>query len=100
MEPVRAVHDAVMGGFKPDLTVLFDIDPILSQKRVQTRGEELSRFDSETLDFHKIIRTAFLDIAEREPGRIKTVDAAASRDEIATNILRIVVDHFDGVKFV
>lgn len=100
MAPVHAVHNAVMGDFAPDMTILFDIDPILSQKRVETRGEELSRFDSESLEFHKTIRTAFLEIAKREPGRIKTVDAAAPRDEIATNILRLVVDHFDGVEFV
>jgi len=100
MGPVHAVHAAVMGGFSPDLTVLFDIDPVLALKRVQTRGDELSRFDSESLEFHKTIRTAFLEIAKQAPQRIKTIDAAASRDEITTQILRVVVDNFDGLKFV
>lgn len=96
---IKAVHEAVMDGFAPDLTLIFDIDPILSQKRVETRGEELSRFDTETLDFHKTIRKAFLKIAEAEPHRVKTVDAAGSRDAIAVNILRTVADHFDAVDF-
>lgn len=100
LERIRAVHDAVMEDFAPDLTILFDIDPILSQKRVETRGEALSRFDSETLDFHKTIRTAFLDMADKDPGRIKIVDAANSRDAIATHILRVVVDSFDDIAFV
>jgi len=100
MAPIHAVHDAVMGGFKPDLTILFDIDPVLAQKRVRDRGEDLSRFDSESLDFHKTIRKAFLEIADSDPERIKTIDGAASRDEIATQILREVVNHFEGLKFV
>lgn len=100
MAPIHAVHNAVMGGFKPDLTILFDIDPVLAQKRVRDRGEDLSRFDSESLDFHKTIRKAFLEIADSDPERIKTIDGASSRDEIATQILREAVDHFEGLKFV
>ena len=84
---VRALHEAVMDGFEPDLTVLFDIDPILAQKRVETRGEDLSRFDSESIDFHNTLRNAFLDIAEANAERIFTVDAAASRDGVQTRIL-------------
>ena len=86
-DKVRALHEAVMDGFEPDLTVLFDIDPILAQKRVETRGEDLSRFDSESIDFHNTLRNAFLDIAEANAERIFTVDAAASRDGVQTRIL-------------
>ena len=76
-----------MDGFGPDLTILFDIDPILAQKRVETRGEELSRFDSESIAFHNVLREAFLEIATEESERIFTVDAAASRDGVHTHIL-------------
>jgi dTMP kinase len=86
-EKVKAVHDAVMDGFEPDLTILFDIDPILAQKRVETRGEGLSRFDAESIDFHNTLRQAFLDIADAHSERIFTIDAAASRDGVQTRIL-------------
>lgn len=86
-DKVKALHEAVMDGFEPDLTILFDIDPILAQKRVETRGEDLSRFDSESIGFHNKLRDAFLDIAEANAERIFTVDAAASRDGVQTRIL-------------
>ena len=86
-EKVKALHEAVMDGFEPDLTILFDIDPILAQKRVETRGEDLSRFDAESITFHNTLRQAFLDIAEANADRIFTVDAAASRDGVQTRIL-------------
>lgn len=97
-ERVAAVHTAVMEGFKPDLTILFDIDPILTQKRVQTRGGELSRFDTETLEFHKKLREGFLGIAESEPERVKIIDAALSRDAIAAQIRHIAMKQFEGVR--
>ena len=86
-EKVLAVHDAVMGGFEPDLTILFDMDPVLAQKRVETRGGNLTRFDAEGLDFHKALRTAFLQIAEDNADRIVTVDADGSRDNVHNRIL-------------
>jgi len=86
-EKVKALHAAVMDGFEPDLTILFDIDPILAQKRVETRGEDLSRFDAESIVFYNTLRNAFLDIAKANSERIFTVDAAASRDGVQTRIL-------------
>lgn len=101
---IEAVHNAVMLGLEPDITFLFDIDPVLSQKRVERRGEEsgedLTRFDKEDLEFHKIIRSAFLDIAEKNKDRFHIIDGENSRDAIATEILRGVVESFDGVAFV
>lgn len=86
-DKVKALHAAVMDGFEPNLTILFDIDPILAQKRVETRGEDLSRFDAESIAFHNTLREAFLDIAKANDERIFTVDAAASRDGVQTRIL-------------
>lgn len=91
---IKSVHDAVLGDFSPDLTFLFDIDPVLALKRVETRGEELSRFDKEKLDFHKTIRAAFQSIAEGAPERFVTLDAASSRDEIFKAIKRGMSDKF------
>ena len=86
-ERVLEVHKAVMEGFEPDLTILFDMDPVLAMGRVENRGEELSRFDAEDLSFHKDLRQAFLKIAEDDPTRIFTLDASASRDAVFTRIL-------------
>jgi len=93
-DKVRLVHEAVMDGFSPDMTILFDIDPILAQKRVETRGEELSRFDSESIAFHNVLRDAFLEIANSESNRVFTLDATASRDSIHTRILFAVTQKY------
>jgi dTMP kinase len=95
---VAAVHTAVMDGFAPDMTILFDIDPILAQKRVETRGEDLSRFDTEELEFHKTLRTAFQKIAEANSDRFHTVDAASSRDAITAQIKHALMTKFPDLQ--
>ncbi len=97
-ERVAAIDQVVLDGFKPDLTILFDIDPILAQRRVKTRGEDLSRFDTEELEFHKTLRAAFLDIAKRNAERFGIVDATLSRDAIETQIKHILMQKFTGLR--
>lgn len=91
---VNELHNVVMSGFEPNLTILFDMDPVLAQKRVETRGESLTRFDTESLDFHKSLRTAFLKIAEENPNRVHTVDADGSRAHVQNRILFALTKQF------
>ena len=93
-ERVAAIHGASLDGFAPEITFLFDIDPILTKSRVRNRGEELSRFDAETLDFHKKIRDGFLQIAKEDPERFITLDAASSRDAITIQIVNALKAKF------
>ena len=70
------------------------MDPVLAQKRVETRGERLTRFDAAGLDFHKTLREAFLEIAEENLDRIKTVDADGTRGNVQTRILFALTQQF------
>jgi len=94
IDRVEKVHEAVMNGFEPDLTILFDIDPVIAMKRVSTRGEALSRFDAESMDFHKELRQAFLKISEQNKERIFTLDAGNPQDAVHTAVLFAVTQKF------
>jgi len=94
LDQVQGVHDAVMGGFEPDLTILFDVDPVIAMKRVETRGEEISRFDAESMEFHNTLRDAFLDIAKRNPDRIFTLDAGEKRQGVHMRMIYAVTQKF------
>jgi dTMP kinase len=80
----------------PNLTLLLDLDP--TQVRVRTDsvhrqsdlGEEQSRFDKETEQFHQRLRQAFLALACRYPERIKVIDAAQSPERIHQEIIALV----------
>ncbi len=91
---IKGVHNAVMDGFEPDLTILFDIDPVIAMKRVETRGEEISRFDAESMEFHNTLRDAFLDIAKQNTDRIFTLDAGEKRAGVHTRMIYAVTQKF------
>jgi dTMP kinase len=68
----------------PDLTIVLDIDPVQSIKRLSGKKD---RLESETLDFHKKVREGFLKLKNMYPDRIKVVDASQSSQQIFKTIL-------------
>jgi dTMP kinase len=85
---VISLDRLVCRGLIPDLTLYLDIDPELGLSRVRSRkaNAEESRLDDHALEFHLEVRQAFLDLAHREAGRIKVIDAAAEPHEVARQV--------------
>lgn len=76
----------------PDLTLLFDIDPIIGLSRISSNNQrEVNRLDLEKLDFHKKVRATFLKLAKQYPERYAIIDASKSREEVATATLDAIL---------
>jgi len=99
VEVVRAVNDAGTGGLTPDLTLLLDIEPAVGLRRARraSRGEDPAagwdggdRLEREALQFHERVRQGFLALAGNEPGRIRTIDARGSVEDVRRAIWRLV----------
>ncbi|HLZ84029.1 MAG TPA: dTMP kinase [Caulobacteraceae bacterium] len=76
---ITSLESAVLGGLKPDLTLILDLPADMGLVRASGRGGAETRFETKPLDFHARLRAAFLAIAEAEPERCVLIDA--SRDE-------------------
>jgi len=68
-----------VGETGPDLTIILDIPPEEGLARVtRRRGDApVDRFEAEAFDFHKKLREAYLELAEREPNRCVVINAGA-----------------------
>src|SRR5690606_22507565 len=68
---MAAVEKVSVNGMTPDMTLIFDIDPVEGLRRATARrGDETAdRFEKETLAIHQKRREAFLQIAHDEPER-------------------------------
>jgi dTMP kinase len=84
------LRDWVQQGLSPDLTVLVDAPVDVAQGRLRGRGGESDRFERERLEFHERVRQAYLALAQREPARVLTLDAAASRPEVERALSAVV----------
>lgn len=100
MKNIEELNKLVLNDFKPDLTIVFDIDPKKGLARSDRRlaAEELSlnqtedRFEGMDLAFHQKLRDGFLDIAKKEPGRCVILDASLSIEDITKKIESIVLE--------
>jgi dTMP kinase len=86
----------VLGGLKPDLTIILDLDPAASRPRAGARnaaqdGFKETRFDEETLEFHRQVRARFLDLAGREPNRVAVIAADGPAEQIEAAVWARVV---------
>ena len=64
---------AIQRDFEPDLTLLFDAPVEVGFERIANRVHD--HFEREDRSFFDRVRTAYLELAERYPERIKRIDA-------------------------
>ncbi|MBS5773156.1 MAG: dTMP kinase [Enterobacter cloacae] len=85
---LTTLRDAVLGDFRPDLTLYLDVTPEVGLKRARARGE-LDRIEQESLDFFNRTRARYLELVEQDPS-IRTIDATQSLEEVVADIRRTV----------
>ncbi|WP_285617006.1 dTMP kinase [Kineosporia sp. NBRC 101677] len=83
-DEVRRISEWATEGLEPALTVLLDVDPMVSKARRAhdlTRGGE-DRLESESDTFHERVRAQFLAQARSAPHRYLVIDAGLSAEEV------------------
>ncbi|MEE1952192.1 dTMP kinase [Aeromonas sp. 75A] len=88
---IGAIKQAVLGNFKPDLTLYLDIDPALGLQRARHRGE-LDRIELEQLSFFERTRTRYLELAAKDDS-IVVIDAAQTPEQVKAAIER-ALEHY------
>jgi dTMP kinase len=89
-------------GIRPDVTFLLDCPSDVGLKRALQRNrmlkqEKEGRFEKEEIQFHRQVRKGYLDIARKEPHRVKVIDTREGEDRVFAKI-RKIVDNLLGVK--
>lgn len=79
---VRDLSLWAVGGLLPDLTVLLDLPAEEARARRNTSGTEPDRLEKEKTEFFETVRSAYLDLANAEPGRFLVVDASVTVEQM------------------
>jgi dTMP kinase len=74
----------------PDRTLLVDVPCEVARRRIALAGRPLDRFEQEDACFHDRVRRAYLDRAERHPGRFRVLDGEASLEEVRARLRGIL----------
>lgn len=79
LNQLKMLNNLATSGFKPDLTLVFDIDVETSMSRV---GKEKDRMESAGVEFHQKVRDGYLEISKEEPDRVKVINSKDTIENI------------------
>ncbi len=102
MELINRLNSIVLDDLRPDMTILFDLpastglERAWKQLNVGARASTESRFEKETLEFHKKVRAGYLKLADREPNRFRIVDASMDEIQVKDKIFEILSRHLEN----
>lgn len=93
---INGLHKMMVDDLKPDVTVLLDLPVELGLSRAWkqigngSRTGLETRFEEETMNFHKKVRAGYLELARREPQRFHVVDASGDEKQVYREIVQVL----------
>lgn len=93
---VQFANNFAVGSLRPDLTFVLDLDPGEARRRLSQRPRPAGgpdRMEQQPLEFYRAVRDGYLQLAKREPARIRVLDAGAPVAEIESAIWSHIEAH-------
>ena len=86
LEELKRINSFATGGLEPDMTILLNVSPEVSAKRMRAR-EAATNTDADRMEkagdgFHTRLRQGFLELAAAEPERFAVIQADGSVEEV------------------
>ena len=86
-------------GWKPDLTLYFDIDVEEGLARIaKSKDRGADRLDQESVEWHKRVREGYLSILEKEPNRMKRIDASQPLEKVISDTVAVLAEHVESLR--
>lgn len=91
-DTVEQLNDLALGKFRPHMTIVLDLDPLIGLERVKSRGEGLDRMEDIDIEFLNRARNGYLTQAKQNPERFTVIDATQPLDDVIAAALKVVDD--------
>ena len=90
LSSIKKINNLALNGFKPDMNIILDLDPVEGLNRVMSRGEGLDRLEDEKLDFLIKARNGYLKQAEEQPEHFVIIDASQSKSAVLNDVINVI----------
>ena len=87
LDRINYLNNIATSGLKPDLTIVFDIDVETSMSRV---GKNKDRMESAGVEFFNRVREGYLEIAQKEPQRVRVINSSDTIENIHKKVVELV----------
>lgn len=93
------LNDFVTDGLKPDLTLYFDIEAEEGLARIAKSKERgADRLDRESVEWHQRVREGYLSILEKEPNRVRKIDASQPLEKVVADTLAVLAERVESLR--
>ena len=100
LERVIEVNEIATEGCKPNLTILFDVDPRIGLERInKNKDREVNRLDLASLEFHDKVRSGYQTIANMYKDRIKVIDASKTFEAVVNEVYSIIKSKLEEINY-
>lgn len=91
LEALRQITVFATQNLKPDVTLLFDLDPDVGLRRRKSNQVEWNRLDDFDLAFHQRVRAGYHELMRLEPERWVCLDATLPVEALHAEVREIVL---------
>ena len=100
LDKVIAINDLAIEGCKPDLTILFDLDPRIGLERInKNKDREVNRLDLASLEYHNKVREGYHKVANMFKDRIVIIDASKSFEEVVNDTYMLIKNKLEEINY-
>ncbi len=90
LDLINSADKISTNNFKPDATIILDLEPEIGLERVNSRGEGLDRLESEDMKFLERARQGYLKQAKENPDQFFVIDASKSQSTVFSESISII----------
>jgi len=97
VDAVEAINSFAVGSCLPDLTLVLDMDVAVARARAMAASEAEGvhdRMENLDEDFYQRVRIGYQELADRDPGRLKLIDARSTPEAVSDEIWSLVQQRF------
>ncbi|MDF9867334.1 dTMP kinase [Bacilli bacterium PM5-3] len=97
VEEVLSINRFAIKDVLPDLTIFFDVDPVIGLERIQkSKVREINRLDLESVKFHQEVYDGYHKIIENDKKRFEIIDASQSIEKVFQDTIAAIKERYDG----
>jgi dTMP kinase len=94
---VESLNAFAVGDCRPDITFVLDVDLATARSRMQQTARRPDRMEQQPPEFYGEVRSAYRELAKREPDRVVLIDGAQSADKIDIYIWETLTTRFPAL---
>ena len=100
LDKVIDINTLAIDGCVPNLTILFDLDPVVGLERInKNKNREVNRLDLASLEFHNKVRDGYRKIANMFKDRIVVIDASQPFESVVKDVYDLIKTKLEEVNY-